>query len=472
MSRAFCPAWHPANETEQPGWHIFGERPLYECITGLLMKIVLVLLDGLGDRAYPCLKHQTPLQSAPTPNLDRLARLGSNGLLHASLPGECLPSETAHHLLFGYDLKDFPGRGLLEAVGEDVAFEDNDVLCLAHLSGVVWKDGVPILAKGRDDIQGKAEEIGDLYSLLSPYEAEGIGFRLQQTRRNDAIIVMSGRVSPFISDSDPIVVGRPMARICSLRDNPEPSRAARTAKALNTYLADCHKTLENHQRNRQRMDRKLAAANFLATQRCGRRVAQEPFQEKWGLAGMLIASGAVYGGLARELGLTFRQAKDTNDPGQDLKERIRLALADSEHEFFHVHTKVPDEAAHKGDPEKKETAIAALDQGLDELVALAEKGDDVLVAVTADHSTPSASLLIHSGEPVPLVLVGPHVRVDGVETFDEVSAAKGCLGFLRGKELLLTLLNHADRSCLMGHQLGECKRPYVPKTYEAFSLTD
>ena len=66
------------------------------------MKILLVLLDGLGDRSYAELNDQTPLQAAAVPNLDRLAALGGNGMFHASFPGECLPSEMAHFLMFGY----------------------------------------------------------------------------------------------------------------------------------------------------------------------------------------------------------------------------------------------------------------------------------------------------------------------------------------------------------------------------------
>jgi 2,3-bisphosphoglycerate-independent phosphoglycerate mutase len=230
--------------------------------------------------------------------------------------------------------------------------------------------------------------------------------------------------------------------------------------------------LVNHELNRQRLARDLSAANFLATQRCGRRIVQEPFDQRWGLTGMLIASGPVYGGLAHELGLTFVQAKDTHKADEDLRQRIHVALTDDSHNFVHVHTKVPDEAAHTKDPKQKQAAIAILDRGLDELVKEVESRDDMLVAVTSDHSTPSGSTLIHSGEPVPVALVGPNMRRDDVVSFDEISAAKGCLGFLRGRELMLTILNYADRSALLGHRLGETERPYVPNTYEPFKLTE
>jgi len=436
------------------------------------MKIILVLLDGLGDRSYEILDNRTPLQAASTPNLDRLAQLGSNGLFHAALMGQCLPSETAHYLLFGYDLNTFPGRGLLEAVGESVPFDDGDVLCLAHLSGVTWQNGAPILTHGRNDIEGSAQKIGELFAAVSPYEAHGIGFRLHQTRRNDAILILNGQASPYISDSDPMVVGRAMAKITPVSGNPEPEKAARTADALNDYLSHCFSVLSGHEINRHRIAADLIPANFLATQRCGRRIVQVPFSERWGITGMLIGSGSMYGGLAHELGLNFKKVKDSRDPGDDLRQRIQLALADSFHDFIHVHTKAPDETAHTKNPVRKQKVIALLDQGLDELVREVEKRDDLLVAVTADHSTPSSSTLIHSGEPVPAVLVGPNVRCDEVAAFDEISAAAGCLGLLRGEELMLMILNYSDRSALLGHRLGKTERPYFHDDYEPFKLTD
>ena len=59
-------------------------------------KCILILLDGLGDRAYEELNYLTPLQAAKTPTLDRLAAGGANGLYHAAMLGQALPSENAH----------------------------------------------------------------------------------------------------------------------------------------------------------------------------------------------------------------------------------------------------------------------------------------------------------------------------------------------------------------------------------------
>ena len=437
-----------------------------------IKKIILLLLDGLGDRSYRALNGRTPLQAAETPHLDQLAGLGGNGLYHASIPGQCLPSETAHYLLFGYDLKTFPGRGLLEAVGAEIPFQDDDVLCLAHLSEVTVMEGVPILTGGRKDIEGSREELEGLYTSIGSFEWEGVTFQLHQTGRNDGILVLSGEVSPHITDSDPMAPNMAIAQVRPVEPNPEPEVATRTAHALNAYLSHCYHVLTVHEENRLRAERKFHPANFLATQRCGRRIVQEPFADRWGMRGMLIASGIMYKGLAQELGFTFRHVRDSNDPGEDLRERINMALTDDSHEFVHVHTKVADKAAHSGYPMRKQEVIAAMDQGLDGLVNALKARDDILVVITADHSTPSQSSLIHSGEPVPLSMVGHGVRRDGVKAFDEVSAATGCLGLLRGKELILSMLNCADRSVLLGHRLGKTQKPYISHTYETFKITE
>ena len=434
------------------------------------MKVILVLLDGLGDRSYNVLNYRTPLEAADTPNLDRLAELGGNGLFHPASPGLCFPSETAHFLLFGYDLKNFPGRELFEAVGEGVSFHNDDVLVLAHISGVIWENSRFVLTLGRDNIKGTFENISRLYSVISSYESEGVSIRLQQTRRNDAILVLNGPVSPYVSDSDPIIFGKPVSKIVPLSENPEPEKSRQTARALNNYLTFCYHQLKKTMIRGLFQEIKPSAEYFLVTQRSGRRIDLPPFQQRWGLNGLMIASPSVYEGLAHELGIEYRSVQDSDDPGLDLKNRICLALSDPTHDFIHVHTKVPDEAAHTGDPLYKKDQISRLDRGLKELLNAVEKEEDLLVVVTADHSTPSISPMIHSGEPVPVIMAGPSVRRDDVKIFSETHAARGCLGMLRGAELMLMILNFSNRGNLYGHQLGPIKRAYLPSDDDPFEL--
>jgi len=94
----------------------------------------------------------------------------------------------------------------------------------------------------------------------------------------------------------------------------------------------------------------------------------------------------------------------------------------------------------------------------------------IRVVVTDDHSTPSISPMVHSGEPVPVIMAGHSVRRDDVKQFSEIKAARGCLGILRGAELMLMILNFSNRGNLDGHQLGPVKRAYLPSDDEPFEL--
>ena len=73
-----------------------------------------------------------------------------------------------------------------------------------------------------------------------------------------------------------------------------------------------------------------------------------------------------------------------------------------------------------------------------------------LVCVTGDHATPTYPDVIHSGDPVPLLISGPGVRADAVERFGELDCAAGILGQLRGPDLMPVLLNAADRPLFLG----------------------
>ena len=70
---------------------------------------------------------------------------------------------------------------------------------------------------------------------------------------------------------------------------------------------------------------------------------------------------------------------------------------------------------------------------------------NAILAVTGDHSTP-CERKDHSGDPVPLLVFGEGVRSDETKAFDEVSAMRGGLGRLRGRDVMPLLLDLADRS--------------------------
>ena len=49
------------------------------------MKYLIILGDGMADEPIPSLGNKTILQAAKTPTMDKLAKMGRNGLL-ATVP--------------------------------------------------------------------------------------------------------------------------------------------------------------------------------------------------------------------------------------------------------------------------------------------------------------------------------------------------------------------------------------------------
>lgn len=225
-----------------------------ELLIQMPSKCILILLDGLGDRAYVDLGYKTPLQVSETPNLNRLAKLGSNGLFHGKRQGLALPSEEAHFALFGYRQEEFSGRGILEAQGAGILVSPDDVMILAHLVSVTEENNALVLKKDRPE--ASKEEIDQLLKAISPLETDGIEISFVQTRDLDGIICIKGGASPHITDSDPLQEGMPLIEIQPLNSTQADPKAQATSRALKRFLLDCYTRLKCHQVNSNRQMKK------------------------------------------------------------------------------------------------------------------------------------------------------------------------------------------------------------------------
>ncbi|EPR35018.1 phosphonopyruvate decarboxylase-related protein [Alkalidesulfovibrio alkalitolerans DSM 16529] len=435
-------------------------------------KCLCILLDGLGDRTHAALDGLTPLQVAATPCLDSLAAAGANGLYHAGRLGQALPSELAHFAMFGYEHAEFPGRGPIEALGAGITPAPDEVAVLAHFCSLtVRNDGLHVRADRPpgvdDDLRRK------IFTEAASFEDEGLIVRLVPTKGLFGVLLVSGGADPRFTDTNPMTDGWPVHPLEPLAEAHGDESARRTARVLGRYLRRVFRLLSALPENQEREARGLPPVNGLVTQRPGRLGAIEPFRERTGLSGCIVASGPLYLGLGRCLGMETIADDDGEDPGEDLARRIGLARAAlSRHDFVHVHSKAPDEAAHAKSPSRKVAAIESLDRGLATTIGPLLDDKDLLLAVTSDHSTPSSGPLIHSGEPVPLCMVGAGLRRDQVRTFDEAAAARGSLGPVRGTEFMLLVLNALDRARLLGIRDTPHERLYWPAGSAAFRLEE
>src|SRR3954451_25136977 len=100
-----------------------------------MKRLLYVCLDGLGDDPVPELDGRTPLEAAATPMLDRLPRDGrtrgvttARGVVTTVGEGSAPESDIAVFAILGYDPREeHPGRGVVEAVGVGMDFEDGNL---------------------------------------------------------------------------------------------------------------------------------------------------------------------------------------------------------------------------------------------------------------------------------------------------------------------------------------------------------
>ncbi|HYY64995.1 MAG TPA: hypothetical protein VE688_10295 [Gaiellaceae bacterium] len=387
-----------------------------------MLPVVLVLIDGLGSRAHDALGGRTSNEVASTPSLDALAARGSCGLLYAVGPGRAPSSEVAHWAMLGYRPDEFPGRAVFEALGRGQAVDAEHVFAYAALRPAERRaDGWWLT--GRPDPESDAEEVAKLVARCDGIEVDGLAFALDHVWRGEAVLRIAGGADDRVTDTDAFFRDRhPILRPRALV--PE---AQRTAHACEEWSREVMRRLDSER------------FNVITLKWFGRPRETPSFRDRHGLSGSFAAESAFLRGLGRCVGLDPVEA--------DLDLALVADRLDHRDTFVYVHDKRVDEGGHTKDPLKKQAAIEELDA---ELEALADLADRAIVCVTGDHATPASPDVIHSGDPVPLVVAGPGVRADLVTSFGELDCAAGILGQLRGPDLMPVLLNAADRPLFLG----------------------
>lgn len=379
-------------------------------------KIVFLVMDGLGGLPVPR-DGKTELETATTPNLDKLAAASETGTVVLIDYGITPGSAPGHFSLFGYNPLDYEiGRGVIAAMGIGFPMKPGDVAARMNFATKDEAGNITDRRAGRIPTEKTAE----LIEKLGPFEFGDVSIELQPVKDYRACAVFKGPgLSDRVNDTDSQQTGvPPLAAVAT-----DPG-SQKTADIANQFVSEVNKRLSGETPANACLLRGFASLPTIPT-----------MGDRFGLAPVCIAVYPDYKGVSRLLGM------DVVDDLHDLSEQMdALTKCWNDHTFFFFHHKYTDSTGEDGNFDGKVKEIEKVDAIIPDLLSLRP---DVLI-VTGDHSTPS-KMTTHSYHPVPFLLCSEDQRPDWVKAFGECVCAQGMYPNLPGPKLMSLALGSAGK---------------------------
>lgn len=370
-------------------------------------KIVLFVFDGLGGIPHRE-TGKTELETAITPNLDRLAAGGICGLTDPVSPGITPGSGPGHLSLFGYDpVRYLVGRGVLEAMGMDFHLKDGDIAARCNYCTVDESGVITDRRAGRIPSERNIE----LCEKLRQIKLDGIEITILPGREHRfAVVFRGGDLGGEVNDTDPQKTG--MMPKEAQAQTPD---AKKLADIVNEFAGQSKVILKD-----------CTPANMVLFRGISQRPRLPDMGDVFKLKPAAIATYPMYRGMAKLVGMEILNTGTTYED-----ELNTLASNWDNHDFFYVHIKHTDSFGEDGNFEGKVQVIEEVDALLPKLIDLKP---EVLV-ITGDHSTP-AMLKGHSWHPVPILIHAENCRKDNATEFSENACLTGGLGRIYAVDIM------------------------------------
>jgi 2,3-bisphosphoglycerate-independent phosphoglycerate mutase len=267
------------------------------------------------------------------------------------------------------------------------------------------------------------------------------------------VIRCDGKLSAEIGNTDPAygrvgLLGVALEKFddvvmkCEPHEAKDLKAAQMSADLTNEFTEKSHKVLDAAETNRKRRAEGKLPGNLILSRDAGNRLPiMPPISETFGVQFGCFQEMPVEKGIAMLTGMDIVPVPlASGDPEKDYPLLAKMAIEElPKYGGLYIHIKGPDLPAHDGRVDDKRDIIEAIDKYFLANLIPNLDFDNIVMTVTADHSTPCL-IKAHSADPVPLLIIDSSLEPDGAKVFSEKACAGGSLGEIVGVELLPKLV--------------------------------
>ena len=302
------------------------------------MKLIYIVIDGMGDRPIPELDNQTPLEAAKTPYMDSLAKKGKTGLMYTIGKGIAPESDVAVVSILGYDpFKHHVSRGALESIGAGLNMQNGDLALRCNLATLAPdKHSIIDRRAGRNLTQEEADELAQVVNEKVQLESYPASLQIKSTSTyRVALIIRSEnmKLSGNISNTDPAykringigaadLDAEMVLKICNPLDDTVEAKIS--AELINEFTTKATSVLDQHKVNIRRVKEGKLKANLVLSRDAGNMVPKFTYlSELYGLNFVCLADMNVERGISRLAGMSL---VDLPLPSNSLENDCKLRL--------------------------------------------------------------------------------------------------------------------------------------------------
>lgn len=361
------------------------------------MKYAVILGDGMADLPIEKINNKTPLEAAFKPNIDKLAKYGTVGMMRTVYDGLAPGSDVANLCVMGFNPKEnYSGRSPLEAASIGVELTETDITYRTNLVTLSdepdyenktlldYSAGEISTQEANEIIKTVNEKLGnELYNFYT-----GTSYRHLLVRKD---MKKAGKLTPPHDISDKIV-GEYLPD-----DN-----------YLKELMIKSYTILKDHPINQKRISEGKNPANSIWFWGEGTKPGLDLFKNVYGLDASVISAVDLIKGIAKLTNmnvLEVENATGTVHTNFDGKAQAAIEAFKNGSEYVYIHMEAPDESGHQGSLDDKIKSIELIDEKVVGPVFeyLKSCGEDFTILVLPDHPTP-VSLKTHTSEPIPFLV--------------------------------------------------------------------